>query len=194
MINKRGLPLSILWVGGALILGIGIQIGNALPTKQPDVTGVFVIGSLLLCGGLTALWNERFYEWFNARIRRIADWFGIADWQVLLLIISPLFIFLASAGAGFSKKMYSPTLAALSWIIGIALIFLGGDRFGDEKPKVSRSTILLMIILTFIAFLCRGIAIADIPIFLSGDEGAAGVSASQFVNGEWNNIFIAGWY
>jgi uncharacterized membrane protein len=194
MINKRGLLTSILLVGGSLILCFAIQIQANLPKEQPDITWVLVSGFLLLFSGLIAFWNERTYKWFNAKIQKIADWFGITDWQVLLLIISPFFIFLASVGAGPFKKMYSPVFSVISWILGIVLIFIGGYRLREEKPRISRPTILMMILVVVFAFLFRGIGTTGIPGFLNGDEGSAGIYASEFIKGEWNNIFIAGWY
>jgi len=176
------------------VLGIGIQIRGTLPPGQTDPTWVLITGSLFLFIGLFLFWNKRFYERLDGEIQKIANWFGVTNWQVLLIIMSPLFIFLAAAAAGPLKRMFSPALAVTSWILGIALILVGGYRVGEEKPKLSKATMLLTIIVTVIAFLFRGIATASLPVFLSGDEGAAGVSASQFISGEWNNIFIAGWY
>ena len=194
MANKQVLPIAILLVGGALVLVIGFQIGNTLPSGQPNPTWVLTSGALLFFSGLFVCCNARAYAWFNGKTRKIADWFGVMNCQVFLLIISPLFIFLASVGAGPLKKMFSPAFAVVSWILGIVLVFVAGYPFGEEKPRVSRATILLTILITLIAFLFRGIATTSLPMFLSGDEGAAGVSASLFISGEWNNIFIAGWY
>ena len=194
MISRRGLLITILVVGGGLILCFGIQIESRIPKGQPDIIWLLVSSALLLFSGLTAFLNERIYGEVNAKIQKIADWFGVTDWQVLLLIISPLFIFLASAGAGPFKKMYSPALAVFSWALGIALILIGGYRFGEGKPRISRPTILIMTGVAVFAFLLRGIGTASIPGFLNGDEGSAGIYASDFIRGEWNNIFIAGWY
>jgi 4-amino-4-deoxy-L-arabinose transferase-like glycosyltransferase len=105
-----------------------------------------------------------------------------------------VFIFLAAAGAGLLKRMYSPVIALISWIFGIILAFVGSYRWGEEKPKISKLTILLSIIVFVIAFLFRGLGTRGIPLFLAGDEAAAGISAAQFKSGDWNNIFITSWY
>jgi hypothetical protein len=194
MINKRGLLITILVVGGGLILCFGVQIESRIPKGQPDIAWLLVSSFFLLFSGLMVFGNERIYGWFYAKIQKIANWLDVTDWQVLLLFISPFFIFLASAGAGSFKKMYSPALAVISWILGIGLILIGGYRFGEVRPRISRLTILIMIVVAVFAFLIRGIGTTNIPGFLNGDEGSAGIYASEFIKGEWNNIFIAGWY
>lgn len=193
-INKRAPLIAILLIGGTLILGIGVQIESTIPTRQPSFSLILISGSLLLFCGLIILWKERIYEWFRAIIRKPAGWFGITDWQPLILILSPVFVFLASVGAGPEKRMYSPAFAVISWLLGILLMLMGGYRLGEEKPKISTLTILVTILITLFAFLFRGTGTATIPIIFSGDEGAAGGNAAQFVSGGWNNIFITGWF
>jgi 4-amino-4-deoxy-L-arabinose transferase-like glycosyltransferase len=194
MTNKRVPLITIFLTGGALILCFGIGIKFDIPKEQFNITWVLVVGFLLLMSGLVISWYEIAYNWVNAKFQVIGNWFGVTSWQILLLFISFIFVFLAAVCTGPLQRMYSPAFAVISWILSIVLMFLGAYRLGDEKPKVSKATISLMIIVTFIAFLFRGIATASIPGVLSGDEASAGISASQFVSGEWNNIFIAGWY
>ena len=195
IVNGRGLLTAILLVGGALISGIGLQIRSALPpVGQPDTRWVIISGVSLVCSGLIVYWNHGVYEWLKAKIRKATDWFCIADWQLLLLILSPLFIFLASVGAGPERRMYSPAFAMISWLLGIALTSIGGYRFGEQKPKLSTWTPLLTILVFLFAFWLRGTETATIPIIFAGDEGSAGGNASQFVTGGWNNIFITGWF
>ena len=128
------------------------------------------------------------------KLQKTANWFEVTNWQVLLISLSFIFAFLATAGAGSSPMMYSPILAVVSWILSIGLILVGGYRLGERKPTLSKQTFFWTIAFVMIAFLFRGIATGRIPSFLTGDEAASGVYAAGFIKGDWNNIFIVGWY
>jgi hypothetical protein len=194
MIYRRGLPITILLVGGSLILGFTNQIRIDLPSEQPNPTWALWIGFSLLISGLIIFQSEKAYQQFSLIVKKIADWFEVTDWQILLLLISIVFIFLAPTAAGFLERMYSPVIAVVSWVLGITLAFVGAYQWGQEKPTILKSTILWSIIVFVIAFLFRGIKTGTIPLFLTGDEGLAGIHAAQFKSGDWNNIFITSWY
>ncbi len=194
MIGERRLLIIILLVAGSLVSYLGIQLKFVLPKEQSNTTWMLAVGTLLFATSWIVLQNEKAYEWLDMRLQKIADWFHVMSWQILLIAISPVFMFLTVASSGFGEKMYIPILAIVSWLLGIALALVGSYIWGEEKLKISSLTVIWMVILIGIAFLFRGIATKNIPIFLNNDEGAAGISASGFVNGDWNNIFITSWY
>ncbi|HET9279083.1 MAG TPA: glycosyltransferase family 39 protein, partial [Flavitalea sp.] len=147
-----------------------------------------------MISGLVISWQENVYQWINAKFQAIGNWFGVTNWQTLLLFISFVFVFLAAAGAGPFPKMYSPGFAVISWMLGIGLVLIGGYRLGEKQPTISHQMASWAIGVTVIAFLFRGFATGNIPGFLTGDEASSGIYAAEFLKGNWNNIFTVGWY
>lgn len=194
MEGRRGTLVSVLLAGGSLVLYFGIQIDADLPFDQRNPIWSLAAGSLIFVTGLLIHQSEKIYRRFDRVIDRFAGWFGVFPWQVLLLVLSPAFIVLGATGAGFAQRMYSPVFAVISWLAGIALIFLGGYEWEEEKPRISRKTILFAAEIALFAFLLRGIGTGGFPIILTGDEGSAGIGARDFVTGDNDNIFITGWF
>lgn len=194
MTDKRTPLTTTLFIVSALVLAVAAKIGLDLPKEQPTTFWALALGFLLFGTGLIIFRSSKSYQAVEPKIQKIADWFGVKNWQVLLVFASPIFMLLASAAAGPVRKMHSPAFAVISWILGIGLAFIGSYRWGEEQPKPSKSTIFFLIIVTVIAFLFRGLGTRNIPTFLTGDEAAAGISAVAFENGDWNNIFITTWY
>lgn len=194
MEGKLGTLVSVLLAGGSLVLYFGIQIDADLPFDRRNPIWSLTAGSLIFATGLLLRQSEKIYQRFERVIDRLAGWFGVLPWQALLLTLSPAFIVLGAIGAGFAQRMYSPVFAVISWLAGIALILLGGYEREEEKPRISRKTILFAGGIALFAFLFRGIGTGVFPIILTGDEGSAGIGARDFVTGNWDNIFIAGWF
>ena len=128
------------------------------------------------------------------KLQKIANWFEVTNWQILLICLGFIFVSLATTAAGFYPMMYSPASAVVSWILAIGFILSGGYRLGERKPKISRPTVFWSVTLVAIAFLFRGLATGRIPSFLTGDEASSGFYAAGFIRGDWDNIFVAGWY
>jgi 4-amino-4-deoxy-L-arabinose transferase-like glycosyltransferase len=194
MTDKRRLLTTILLVAGSLILGFVNQIRIDVPKEQSNPTWALFVGFSVFIGGLIIFQSQKAYGQISLKLQKAADWLEVTDWQIVLLFISLVFVFLAAMGAGLIQKMYSPVIAVISWIFGIGLAFIGGYQWDQEKPTISKSTILLSIIVFVIAFLFRGFGTGTIPLFLTGDEAASGIIAAQFKSGDWNNIFITRWY
>lgn len=192
--EKRAL-ISCLLVGGVLLLFFSTQARDDLPADLRSTTvWAFIIGLLFFTSGLLVFQNEKVHAWWSGKLEKVAGWFGVNTWQLILLIMSPAFAVLAINAAGYSQKMYSPVVAVAAWSSGIALAIVGGIQWGRGKIQLSRSTWLWTLFVTALAFLIRSIATDRIPIFLTGDEGSAGIVAMNFIKGEWNNIFTTGWF
>lgn len=194
MDGRRGTLVSVLLAGGILVLYFGIQINADLPFDQKNHLWSLAAGSSFFVTGLLIHQSEKLYRRFERAVDRLAAWFGILSWQVLLLGMSPVFIVLGAIGAGYGARMHSPIFAAIAWLAGIALVFIGGYEWEAERPRLSRRTILFAAGIALFAFLLRGIGAGGFPIILTGDEGSAGIGARDFATGDWNNIFIAGWF
>lgn len=121
--------------------------------------------------------------------------FEFKRWQIFCLISSPILAIIASAAAGFGAKMVAPVVAIVAWLAGIACALAGGWQFKPRQPhKVDYAAIFMGVLLIGIAFVIRGVSLADIPINLSGDEAESGLTAIRFLDGELNNPFVAGWF
>ena len=194
MIDKRVQLVTVLLSAGSLILWFGTQIGLDIPSERLQTTWALAIGILLLIVGLIVYQNKKAYEVLEISLQKPADWLGVTNWQVLLLVISFVFVFLAAAGAGFWIRMYSPVFVVVCWFLGMTMVFVGGYRPREETPKLSRLIVLVLILVTVFSFLFRGLGTASIPMFLTGDEASAGISAADFASGDWNNIFVTKWF
>ncbi len=192
--EKRAL-ISCLLVGGVLLLFFSSQARNDLPADlRANTIWALIIGLGFLALGVLVFQNEKVHIWWRGKLEKVADWFGIHSWQLILLIMSPTFAVLTVNAAGYLQKMYSPIIAVVAWSLGIGLAIVGGVQWSREKIHVSRSTWLWTFSITVLAFLIRGIATDRIPIFLSGDEGSSGIVSANFIKGEWNNIFTTAWF
>jgi 4-amino-4-deoxy-L-arabinose transferase-like glycosyltransferase len=124
----------------------------------------------------------------------VGNWSSVSPLQVLLLITSPIFTILTIHAAGFHEKMRSPYAALATWLIGMGLAVIGALNWTERLPLPTRRTMFWFVIVTLWAFLVRGISTGSIPILLTGDEASMGVNAVRYAKGEWDNLFITGWF
>lgn len=186
----------ILLAGGALILFFSLLVRHDLPLEERNhIIWALIIGGSFIFAGLLFIRNENAYQWCENKLADIGYWLGVTSGQVVLLILSPSFAILTIHAAGFGTRMHSPFAAVTTWILGIACAVCGSWQWKkDEKKPIARTTIFWLVCVTLFALVLRGIGTEQIPILLTGDEGSAGISAVDFVRGEWNNIFITGWF
>jgi 4-amino-4-deoxy-L-arabinose transferase-like glycosyltransferase len=186
---------TVLMIGGSLILFFSATISQNLALENRNaMIWAFVSGTIFITAGLFFVKNEKAFNWFKNKLADPANWLNILPWQILLLIISPLFAILAVTASGFGARMHSPFAAVATWMLGIACAICGSWQWTYEKPQTSRITIYWFVFVTMFAFLLRALATDQIPILLTGDEGSAGINAAEFANGGWNNIFITSWF
>jgi len=174
---------------------LGQQVSHDLALVQRGGAGWYLIGGILvfLLGALAAQ-NQRFALAFEDRLRKLAGWLHVQSWQVPLLVLSLPFSALVALAAGVNATMISPWAAVAAWLVSIIIVIVGGynGEFKFQRPK--NSTLAWAGGLFLMAFLLRGIATTKYPIFLTGDEGSAGLNAARFITGESNNIFNVGWF
>ena len=195
MQEEKAPVITVLLLGGSLVLFFSATISQNLSLENRNaMTWAFVIGTIFITAGLFFVKNEKAFNWFKNKLAGPANWLNIFPWQILLLIISPLFAVLAINASGFAARMHSPFAAITTWILGIACAICGSWQWTNEKPQIARTTIFWFAFVTMLAFLLRALATDQIPILLTGDEGSAGINAAEFANGEWNNIFITSWF
>jgi 4-amino-4-deoxy-L-arabinose transferase-like glycosyltransferase len=180
---------------GATLVALGQWVGQAMPLELraasawPTVIGLafLMLAALAIYRGETATRPERWLARLGVRLT-------VQDWQVILLLTSPILALIAALAAGDNAKMISPFLASVSWVAAIGAAIVGGFSSQGGRIAWPRPEAYLLVGLTLLAFLARGLATDRVPIFLTGDEGSAGIAASEFVKGEWNNPFIVSWY
>ncbi len=189
--GHRPLAATLILGGGALTVFSQNTLLNVPVAQRSAVLGL--IGAGVFCFLLGSRFVLRRSE-PAPLLRRLAAWLRISPWQVVALVLGLLFAVLTALAAGDGSRMLSPVAALLSWGASVGLVLLGAKAQDAEKRTLRFSIILVGILWTVVAFLPRGIATGEIPPFLSGDEGSAGLSAVGFVTGDWNNIFVTGWF
>jgi 4-amino-4-deoxy-L-arabinose transferase-like glycosyltransferase len=132
--------------------------------------------------------------WLSFLFKKLQAWLDVKGWQLFCLFLSPAFALVAWLSAGTERQMNNPMVAILSWILAIALVTLSGWQFTQNIKPIALRVMLLPLSLFLLALLVRGIYVTQIPIVLTGDEGSAGLSAVEFINGNTNNIFRVGWF
>jgi hypothetical protein len=184
---------AVLLLSGAAVVLLSQQVLQDLPPDQRAtalallVPGLllFLAGVLLARGGLPPRLS-RLLDGLSARL-------GLQSWQVFLLLPG---LFCAAAvplAAGQGWKMTSPLAAMSAWTAGILLISAAVWR--KEAVLRPRPGVLLMALMLGVgAFLARGLATDQVPIFLTGDEGSAGLAGLHFKSGRMDNPFISSWY
>jgi 4-amino-4-deoxy-L-arabinose transferase-like glycosyltransferase len=144
--------------------------------------------------GIWAVDKGHLPAWVNKPLQAVASWLKITTGQVFSLFFSLIFSILTCVAAGFLALMYSPQTAVICWGTGIILAAFGGMDLFITRQKVSRSAILVGLVLFAVALLLRGFNTTTIPAVLSGDEASSGLYSLNFLNGNVNNIFISGWF
>ena len=128
-------------------------------------------------------------------LQSAADWLDVSKAQVILLALSPMLAMAGWLAAGEGRLMRQPQLAVLLWLLGILLLVAGSWTHMPELGKRLRPTKEWAIVAAVFvgALLLRGVATAQFPWLLTGDEASGGLSALEFTNGERNNIFGLAW-
>jgi 4-amino-4-deoxy-L-arabinose transferase-like glycosyltransferase len=192
--EKRSVVMALL-LGGVLTLFFYMQVHQALPSeRQGAVYWGLCAAIFLLTIGLLFLMEERLYVKWQEILRRPRNWLGVTSLQIILILLSLVFMVLSVNAAGFWIRMDSPYVAVISWMLSILLMMIGCWKSEETWPRLGKTDILWFVLVTMLAFLFRGIATESIPILLTGDEASAGINAAEFASGKWNNIFITGWF
>ena len=192
--TRLATTLSLL--GGFLLVSTSVWLHQQERVREtPWLSGsILVIGIFLFLASMHITDFNKIQSLIRRPFLKIANWFGIKGWQVICLLVCPLFALVGWYAAGTGEKMHNPILAVLSWPVGIGLAMLAGWRFSHQRIIITPRLALMATTLFLFALLVRGIDLSSIPVVLTGDEGSAGLSAVEFVRGNTNNIFRTGWF
>jgi 4-amino-4-deoxy-L-arabinose transferase-like glycosyltransferase len=155
-----------------------------------------IIGMFLFLITVRTFTHGSLPSWMIKPVQSASRWLGISTSRFHFLWAAPIFSFGAWIAAGEHARMKSFPIALLAWLTAIIFLILS---YWEPITKLrikswSRIDTWAILALTLFSFALRGIQLGQIPWVLTGDEGSAGLSAVQFINGTRNNIFTVGWY
>lgn len=183
-----------LFSGGGVLLLFGQVMLFSRPYHQRY--SAFLLAGLGLALVLLGVWSAQkgTPRWLRYILERAAFCLGITEWQVLCLGLAVPMTAVVPLTAGELGSMFNPSIAVTAWALVLGLAVAGGWMSVAPLRRPSMHLVALFLILTTGAFLLRGAWTDRVPIFLTGDEGSAGLFAVSLARGEFNNLFISGWY
>lgn len=180
--------------GGLALLLVGMHLFQASPFLGL-ASAILLLGLLLAsCGAVLLLispLSKRLGDWLT----RIAAWLDVSLWQILLIPLGLGFSIASRAASGDGPSVHSP-LAAPFWLAGILLVYLGtrSPSQGASRIRISPRELGFLLLLACIAFLIRAWRVESMPYVLSGDEGSAGLTAWEFLDGQRDNLLGLSWF
>ncbi len=116
----------------------------------------------------------------------------------LAAVAAIIFCTFASQGPRPDDNYWVTFYAWLAAIAALTIAFVLIPAWGSWKGLRarlwrSRATILIVGVLTLLAFALRAYDIVNIPFPFGGDEGSIGQEAIRILNGEVSNMFRSGW-
>ncbi|HEX6386324.1 MAG TPA: glycosyltransferase family 39 protein [Anaerolineae bacterium] len=193
--SQLRLPVSAALLGGLLLVWLGQAAYTAVPLPlRWWVFGLMAVGAIaFLLAGHTAA-RQQAPPWLEKPVRWLAHFFGVSAGQMVLLLLAPCFVLIATLAAGHQPLARHWPVSLAAWALAIGKAVVGSWQRPEPSVKPGRAELLFALVLFFVAFLLRGVATAQIPATFSGDEGSAGLSALSFLNGTANNLFAVGWF
>lgn len=189
--------MAVLLLAGALFAALGQTL---LPKLEPPFRwqslAYTALGLLLFAVGVRGFMRGQLPSVIGRPLAAVGRWLGVPPVQVIFLGLAPLLSLGAWLAAGDGWRMRLPAFAIGSWLLAIALIFGGSHqpRGSLWEPRWTRIELLALAGITLAAFLARAVDLTGIPWLFTGDEGSAGLSAVDFIQGRQNNIFGVGWF
>jgi 4-amino-4-deoxy-L-arabinose transferase-like glycosyltransferase len=191
--NRR--PDTRLTLVPLILLALGGYLSVISPLRWSSLL-VLLLGSLQ-CAWLllTRRFPDRSHV-LQGRLRSLRSWLGLSEARASLLLLGTGMTIAARSAAGDSPRVVS-WLALPLWVGGIActLFALRGHHTAPRRAGTTdRLEWLALALLTLAAFILRAWRIESMPYVLSGDEGSAGLTAIEFVNGARSNPLGLGWF
>jgi len=192
------LPLAWLLIGGGgwLALSNYLALGD-LPSTSPTILGLSLIGLGLAAVGWGGyqVWQPESANAFRQRLTPSAQWFNLTVEQLVCLGLSLLLTI--TTGLLTSHDPYHatwPTLATLTWGGAILLGVVGSVKVTTLTQRPSREALGWTLLLTGLGLTTRLLAVGEVPIVLTGDEGSVGLTAITFLQGQADNLFGMAWH
>lgn len=189
--------LSILLLASFLLVAGG-QAVLTLPPADDEFSAFMLLGLGLIGVVLsvrTIARGGRPPQLLDRLLERAVSFLERSRGQVLLLAAAPILSYVATRAAGENPLMDYPWLAVPMWLLAIGLV-IAGSWPHQSRPSTSRSPrweLALVLGIVAVAALTRLPNLDSIPWVLTGDEGFAGLTALEFLNGSRNNIFTTAW-
>ena len=191
------LERAAILLGAGLLLFIGEALGAVLPDDRRIAAQTYtILGFGLFVLAAASFSRKQLPALLLNLLQRAADWLEVSKTQVVLLALAPLLALAGGLAAGDGALMRQPLLAVFTWLMSIVFLLIGSLT---QKPVLGQLPhprlewgILSAIFLG--ALLLRGVATAEFPWLLTGDEASSGLSALEFIDGARNNIFGLGWF
>lgn len=131
----------------------------------------------------------------RAHMNRMSQWLGHRVIFVIALLLGGSVILMAGSPS------LQPWLILALWTLGIVMFLVGAFALDDHPAsrewltgvlawiRERRWELLLVLVLTLLAFLLRGLALVSIPHNVHGDEGEMGMVARAVLRSELRNPF-----
>ena len=198
----HGQIIATLLVGGLLLLMLGqLSYVHLTPTASIAVLAMMGLGlGLFLWAGSRIRSEGLADDWLARWLHRVGVGFGVAGWQAGLLGFAGLLALLAHLAAGDQLLARRWDVSVVAWLLALGFCLVGGVSMAEWHTWLRRGLGIapwewwLVAGLFVGAWLLRGTAVAEFPNTFSGDEGAAGLHASLFLQGQANNWFTVGWF
>ena len=194
--NGLRLPASILLVTSLLLIWTGQAMIDTIPANERGwVWGIIIFSVLVFfLSGRIAI-RQQIPSWIAPPVRRVCAYFEIKPGQLLLILFAPLFVWIVILAAGFRPLARHWPVSVICWICAVGFAVVGSLKWPVKNNfRIGRTELWFIVLLFIISFVLRGAATQFIPNTFSGDEGSAGLSAVNFLNGNANNWFTIGWF
>lgn len=187
----------IFLLSGVGFIFLGQNLHRGLPVHLRGQSIIFtVLGIILFALAFYSFTRGGPPKFYLKVSDGIGNWLELDRHRLLLLIFAPVLSYGAWLAAGDQLRMHIPWLALVTWLFAIALV-LGVSMGRIRVPEVKGIAPIHWIIplsLFVTALLLRATLLDRIPWVLAGDEASAGISAVEFLEGTWNNLFNTAWY
>ena len=196
LFDAPNLELAVLLLASGLLLFIGRALAMNLNDGELLIARIYsALGLGLFVLSAIGFSRKQIPERISRPLQAAADWMDISKAQVILLALAPMLAMAGWLAAGEARMMRQPQLAIFMWLLGILVLVAGSLTHVPERGVRFHPTKEWAIVAALFvgALLLRGIATAQFPWLLTGDEASGGLSALEFTNGERDNIFGLAW-
>ncbi len=200
--------------GGGLLLALSQWVGRLMPpgTRLPTFV-LFVIGGVALLLGVQTFMRGGLAGWFGRPLARLAAGLRVSPVGAVLLLLALPFAWLTRQAAGNDLLARSATVAIVAWLVGIGFAVAGsrsrarpagamdgeradssGAAVAGRRRHLDRWDAAFSLGIFLLALGLRAWQMSQFPNTYSGDEGSAGLFATELLDGRANNLFGLGWF
>ena len=196
LFDAPNLELAAVLLASGLLLFIGRALVRYLDEGEVIIAQFYsALGLALFVLAAVGFRRKRIPARLSKPLEAAADWLNVSKAQVILLALAPMLAMAGWLAAGEGRLMRQPQLAVLLWLLGITFLVVGSLTHKPAlRGRLYPTKEWAIVAAVFVgALLLRGVATAQFPWLLTGDEASGGLSSIEFTNGERNNIFGLAW-